>query len=76
MASAIDNELENCFKGNHNLIEIYRQIIDGDEENVVMWCKTCGSVVVDGEYDGRNYPGKILKMLSPQTINLIKVIGD
>jgi len=76
MSSEIDNELEKCFKGNHNLIEIYRQIIDESEENVVMWCKLCGSVVIDGEYDGTIYPGKILKMLSPQTINLIKVIDD
>jgi len=67
-----NSSLLNCFNGDHNLIEIYRQVIDDSEENVIRWCNICGSVVVDGEYDGITHPGKILKMLSPQTINMLK----
>lgn len=55
---------ETCKKGNHKLNEIYRfgSVMDS---HVVRWCKTCGSVVVDIDYDDRTNPGAIMKMKSP-----------
>ena len=59
-------KLQQCLKGNHDLIEIYRSSYSYDEEGVVRWCRICGSVVVDMEYDGRIHPGGIMKMLGPE----------
>lgn len=56
-----------CLKGNHDLIEIYRSSYTYDEEGVVRWCKVCGSVVVDMEYDGRIQPGGVMKMLGSKS---------
>ena len=62
--------LENCRKGYHELTEIYRahRLDDYDEEHVVRWCKECGAVVVDADYDGRTYAGKIMKMKFPKIV--------
>ena len=52
-------------KGNHTLIEILRdEMVVGCR--VVQWCNKCGAVVVDGECDGRIYPGKYSKMRLPE----------
>lgn len=34
-------------------------------EEVVRWCKYCGAVVVDEDYDGRTNPGQIKPMQFP-----------
>lgn len=34
-------------------------------EEVVRWCKYCGAVVVDEDYDGRTNPGQIKSMQFP-----------
>ena len=58
---------QSCLAGNHALIEIYRDKHSWDESyKVVRWCRECGSVVVDEEFDGRTYPGRIMKMKHPE----------
>lgn len=54
--------LSECQKGNHKLEEIHqsRYVIGADV--VVRWCKVCGSVVVDIDYDNRTNPGQAMKM--------------
>lgn len=61
------DELESCKKGIHDLIKIY---VDAkwDSDNVVRWCKNCGGIVVDVDYDGRTHPGRIMNMRFPNTI--------
>lgn len=54
-----------CSSGDHDLIEIYRVHNLYDEDHVVRWCKICGSVVVDLDYDGKTNPGRIMKMMGP-----------
>jgi hypothetical protein len=36
-----------------------------DEAEVVRWCRNCGAVVIDLEYDGRTAAGAIMKMRVP-----------
>lgn len=56
---------EECKKGNHELEKIYET--GGDMFSIVVrWCKTCGSIVVDTNFDGRTNPGAITKMKSPR----------
>jgi hypothetical protein len=57
---------DNCKAGNHTLEVIQRVHVGYEEYQVVRWCSCCGSVVVDGEYDDKIYPGKIMKMKSPK----------
>jgi valyl-tRNA synthetase len=62
-----------CDNKNHNLVEIYRDSIMGDDVyNVVNWCEDCGAVVVDVEVDGRINPGKCMKMIFPKEIKRIQ----
>lgn len=61
--------IEQCKKGNHKLVFIYRNYINHLEEDVVRWCNLCGSIVIDSESDGRIYPGTIMKMKSPLILN-------
>jgi hypothetical protein len=45
----------------------------GGSESVVRWCRNCGGVVVDTDYDGRTNPGDIMKMKFPKiTLNNFK----
>lgn len=55
---------ERCYKGNHEFEKIFES---GNEmeSRVVRWCKRCGSVVVDIDFDGRTHPGAVMKMKSP-----------
>ncbi|MCK4454672.1 hypothetical protein KAW18_03715 [candidate division WOR-3 bacterium] len=62
----IQQSLKKCLKGKHDLIEIHRSSYSYDENIVVRWCRICGSVVVDIEYDGRIDPGGVMKMLGPK----------
>lgn len=58
--------IKDCIKGNHDLIEVHRTYHTYDEEQVVRWCRVCGSVVVDVDVDGRTMAGRIMEMISPQ----------
>ena len=57
---------EECAKGNHDLIEVHRSYYLYDEDHVVRWCRTCGSVVVDVEVAGSTMAGSIMKMIAPE----------
>ncbi len=60
---------ENCKKGNHNLIEIHSDRHSWDEsEQVVRWCKYCGCIRVDLDYDGRSQQGRIMTIKFPQIL--------
>lgn len=58
-------------KGLHNLKVIY---ISGQhhESEVVRWCKDCGAVVVDLDYDGRTNAGAVRKMQFPTETRMLK----
>ncbi len=53
-----------CPGGNHNLIEIMTRG-PASEQEVVRWCKSCGAIVVDLDFDGRTHPGRILNLSHP-----------
>lgn len=55
-----------CREGKHNLGVIYRHSGDGMSTDVVRWCKDCGAVVIDCDYDNRTNPGQIMKMRFPK----------
>ncbi len=58
--------MNNCNKGNHDLIEIFgASSLNPIDETVVRWCKNCGGVVVDQDFDGRTNPGEFRKMQLP-----------
>lgn len=52
-------------KGIHDLIVIYRSREFYGATDVVRWCTTCGSIVVDKDFDGRTNAGQIMKMKFP-----------
>ncbi len=63
---SLTEALHKCNTGKHDLIEIYRAG-GWDDEEVVRWCRVCGSIVVDMETDNRlRKSGGVLKMMSPQ----------
>jgi hypothetical protein len=57
-----------CNGTNHNLVEIYRDGYADDINTVVRWCKDCGAVVVDSDYDGRTMPGHNSPMRFPNML--------
>ncbi len=62
---------EECKKGQHRLEKIFES--GGDmESTVIRWCQTCGSYVIDKDFDGRTKPGGVMTMTSPA---ITKVLG-
>lgn len=59
------NVYRKCTGGRHRLVEVYRAD-NGFEDEVVRWCSNCGAIVVDLDYDGRVYAGRIMKMRLPK----------
>ena len=60
---------KDCKKGNHDLIKILSNKHSWDcSEKVVRWCKYCGCIRIDEDYDGRIKKGKIMKMKIPQIL--------
>ena len=62
----MNKDLSQCKKGNHCLIAIYEEDCLNEMGVSVKWCKKCGSVVADGLCDGRDYPGRFVKMQGPE----------
>lgn len=58
-------DLTECKKGNHSLKTILISGYEDEPCEVVRWCKVCGSVVIDVDYDNKTMPGRCLKMQSP-----------
>jgi hypothetical protein len=57
-------DLTNCRKGNHDLKVISKY---GYEEiTVVRWCRICGAIVVDVDYDGITHFGYVMPMKLPE----------
>ena len=56
-----------CKGSKHTLIEIYRCGNDMVED-VVRWCKNCGAIVVDTDFDNRTAAGDVMKMKHPQLV--------
>jgi hypothetical protein len=54
-------DLSKCAKGKHDLVAIYGEY-EHYEEYVVRWCKDCGAIVVDIDYDNRTEPGGLSPM--------------
>ena len=61
-----------CNGKDHNLIEILTVYQSYDEEIVVRWCKDCGAIVVDIDYDGRTYAGRHTSMQFPEYLKYLK----
>lgn len=59
--------IKRCKQGNHELVMIYSFYEHGEDDAgiVVRWCKVCGAVVVDEDYDGRTKPGAYMRMKLP-----------
>jgi hypothetical protein len=53
-----------CKKGYHDLIEVYRSD-EYDHDDVVRWCRICGSIVIDREFNEKLEPGGILEIMHP-----------
>ena len=54
-----------CVTGDrHDLIVVYTHHT-GIEAEVVRWCRVCGGVAVDTDYDGRTQPGDVMPMQFP-----------
>ena len=53
-----------CKPRQHDLRVILRSG-PSHEQRVVRWCKDCGAVVVDMDFDGRTNAGQIMKMKLP-----------
>ena len=63
------HSFKRCLKGKHDLIEISSSFSEmGIADEVVRWCKTCGSVVIDAEIDGEIKPGGYAKMRIPTEV--------
>lgn len=50
----------------HDLIEVYAAPSGYDAHAVVRWCRVCGAVVVDVDYDNRTAAGHIMRMRVPE----------
>ena len=60
---------DKCNVGNHDLLTIYTSRHRWDESyEVVKWCRLCGAVAIDLEYDNRVKPGEVMKMKFPKEI--------
>jgi hypothetical protein len=64
--------LGKCKNNNHILEVVHVDARDPMSETVVRWCKNCGGVVVDTDYDGRTSPGAIMPMKFPTIAHSIK----
>jgi len=54
-----------CNNGEHYLVAIHASRLSYGEA-VVRWCRNCGSVVVDLDYDNRTRPGGVRAMVEPE----------
>lgn len=52
-----------CSGGTHTLMVVHRGHHDGLGRPVARWCRVCGAVVVDSDFDGRCNAGYHLSML-------------
>ena len=60
-----------CQGGKHDLKVIHSYYNDPLSENVIRWCRECGAIVVDVDYDGRTNPGYVMEMKFPKILKQI-----
>lgn len=65
------SKIDKCLNSEHDLIAVHVSGYEDEPCTVVRWCRICGAVVVDTDYDGRTYPGQIMKMKTPVTFQKI-----
>ena len=64
--------LEDCISnGREHNLEVVLSKSYSDHADVVRWCKNCGAVVVDVDFDSRTNPGQIMKMRLPRITEVI-----
>jgi hypothetical protein len=51
----------------HNWIEITRYLVDYQTEEVISWCKTCGTLFICLEHDNRQFNGKFYTPLTQRS---------
>ncbi len=69
-SAIFEKTLQVCRSGEHALQKIYTGHRDTVSEEVVRWCKNCGSVVVDVDYDGRINQGQMMQMRTPTIMKI------
>lgn len=55
---------------NNELEEVYSFHLGtvGNTDAVIKWCRVCGAIVIDRDYDGRISPGAIVPLQFPDYI--------
>ena len=61
-----------CNGKDHDLVDIMFKNMGFDEDAVVRWCKYCGAIVVDSDFDSRTNPGCYKKMMFPEILSRVK----
>lgn len=68
--------IKDCLKGKHKFVELLRKENLEELELVARWCKNCGSVVIDLEYDNRLYKaGGIMSITGSEVTKLMNRIA-
>lgn len=61
------SDIKECKKGNHCWVKILSDRHSWDEtEAVARWCKICGCIVIDCDYDNRTNAGYYMNIKAPK----------
>jgi len=66
LGTKCDQAIKDCVDGKHKLIFIHGKSHWDESESTVRWCKNCGAIVIDRDYDNRTIPGGVMKMEFPE----------
>ncbi len=61
--------MANTCKGGKHSLEVMIAFGSEYDLTVVRWCRFCGGVVIDKEYDRRIHPGAVMRMKFPECHN-------
>jgi hypothetical protein len=61
----MDVELKECKNNNHDFIDIYDVENSYGECIVIRWCRVCGSIIIDVDFDYRTYVGRCMEIKNP-----------
>lgn len=67
MISKEEMQFQRCQDGHHTFVEIQRK--DGfyfGEEEIINWCRICGTICIDEKIGKELFPGKILPARIPE----------
>lgn len=73
-----------CQNGEHQLEDILEYDETAVDWCVVRWCRECGGIVIDVDYDDRTNSGQVMRMKFPRIIDelvelqekYLEVIGE